>query len=86
MISEILELFVNTLTADDKYSLLNSENLWQPIQKQLSKKQQTFSDFFASFLKFTSNVEYFETKDDRHSLCFSEITYWEKCEDVIPKM
>ena len=62
MISEILELFVNTLTADDKYSLLNSENLWQPIQKQLSKKQQTFSDFFASFLKFTSNVEYFEKK------------------------
>ena len=30
--SEILGLFVNTLTADDKYSLHNSENLTQPIQ------------------------------------------------------
>ena len=30
--SEILGLFVNTLTADDKYSLQNSENLTQPIQ------------------------------------------------------
>ena len=29
--SEILELFVNTLTADDKYSPCNSENLPQPI-------------------------------------------------------
>ena len=30
--SEILGLFVNTLTADDKYSLHNSKNLTQPIQ------------------------------------------------------
>ena len=32
-ISEILGLFVNTLTADDIYSLRNIENLQQPIQK-----------------------------------------------------
>ena len=31
---EILGVFVNTLTADDKYSLRNSENLLQPIQMQ----------------------------------------------------
>ena len=32
VICEILGLFVNTLTADDKYSLFNRENLPQRIQ------------------------------------------------------
>ena len=36
----ICEIFVNTLTPDDKYSLRNSEPLLQPIQTQLSKKQK----------------------------------------------
>ena len=35
---EILRLFVNILTADDKYSLVDSDNLTQPIQIQLSQK------------------------------------------------
>ena len=39
VISEILGLFVNTLTAYDKYSLRNDQNLWQTIQMQLSKKE-----------------------------------------------
>ena len=43
VISEILELFLNTLTADDKYSLRKSENFWQPIQMKLSKKETFFS-------------------------------------------
>ena len=38
VISEILAMFFSTLTADDKYSLRNRENLWQAIQMQLSKK------------------------------------------------
>ena len=62
VICEILELFVNTLTADDKYSLRNIENLWQPIQIQLSQRQKKFSQFFAAFLKLTSNFEQFEKK------------------------
>ena len=32
-ISETLGLFFNRLTADYKYSLCNSENLQQPIQR-----------------------------------------------------
>ena len=64
VISEILELFVDTLTTDYKYSLRNSENLQQPIQMSISKKQITFSEFFALFLKSKSNVEHFE-KDMR---------------------
>ena len=42
---EILGLFLNTLTADGKYSFCNSSNLPKDIQMQLYKKQ-TFSQFF----------------------------------------
>ena len=44
-------MFVNTLTADDKYYLLNRENLTQPIQMQLSQKQNSFSEFFFCIFK-----------------------------------
>ena len=60
MISKILGLFVNALTADDEYPLLKMENLLRRIKIQLSKKQKVFSGFFAAFLKFTSNLEPFE--------------------------
>ena len=63
---EILRLFVNTLTADDKYSLLKRDKLTQAIQMQLSKKKNTFSE-----IKF--NFEQFLKKDDPQSLCISEI-------------
>ena len=36
----MLRLFVNTLTANEKYCLLNRDNLMQPIQMQLSQKQK----------------------------------------------
>ena len=78
VISEILGLFVNTLSSYVKYSLCNSENLWQPIQMLLAKKQKTYFEFFAPFLKSTSNCEYFEKKHDPQSLCFSEITHCER--------
>ena len=60
-------MFVNTLTADDKYSPLNRDNLNQPIRTQLSQKQQAFSEFFLAFSKSTLNFEHFEKKDDPHS-------------------
>ena len=60
-------MFVNTLTADDKYSPLNRDNLIQPIRTQLSQKQQAFSKFFLAFSKSTLNFEHFEKKDDPHS-------------------
>ena len=62
VISEILGLFVNTLTADDKQSCRNSKNLRQPIQMQWSKKDETFFEFFASFLKLSSVFQIFEKK------------------------
>ena len=43
VIDKILRLLVNTLTADDKHYMLNRNNLAQPIQTQLSEKQNVFS-------------------------------------------
>ena len=40
------KVFVNALTARDKYSLRNRNNLTQPIQRQLSQKQETLWKFF----------------------------------------
>ena len=47
---------------------------------KLSKKQKTFSELLASFLKSTLNFEQFETKDAPHILCISDITY---CKNVV---
>ena len=68
----------NTLNADSKYLLLNRDNLTQPIQKQVSPKQKTFSEFFSAYLKFSLNFEHFQKKHDPHSWCISEITDPEK--------
>ena len=68
-------MFVNTLTADDKYSPLNRDNLTQPIRTKLSQKQQAFPQFFLAFSKSTLNFEHFEKKDDPPSLFISEITH-----------
>ena len=69
-----LGLLVNTLGANEKYPVLNRDNLTIPIQMQLSQKQKTFSQIFPAFLEFRSNFEYFEKKYDPHSFCISEIT------------
>ena len=62
MICKILGLFVNPLTADDKYSLLNRGNLFEHLQMQLSEKQKIFSEFFFAFSKFSFNFELFQQK------------------------
>ena len=49
---KIFWLLVNTFAANEKYLVLDRDNLAIPIQMQLSQKQKTFSRFFAAFLKF----------------------------------
>ena len=71
---QILGLLVNTLAADEKYRVLNRDNLTMPIQMQLSQKQKTFSHLFAWFLKSAINFKYFEKKVDLDGSCVSEIT------------
>ena len=59
------------MTADDKHSLLNLDNLTQPIPMQLSQKQKTFSEFFFAFLKSILSYGAFIKKEDPHSWCIS---------------
>ena len=44
---------------------------------QISGKLKTFSEFFIAFLKSTLNLEYFEKKDQSHSLSINEIIHCE---------
>ena len=74
MLCKVLTLFVNTLTPDGKYSLLNRDKLMQQTQILLSQREKTFFEFFPPFRKSTLNFEHFRKKDDTHSRCISEIT------------
>ena len=79
---EILRLFVNALTSDDKYSGSNMQNSPQQFQTPLSHKQKTFSGFFFTFLKCTWNLEHFQKKDEYPSLIISEIIDAERRGDL----
>ena len=63
----MLRLFVNILTAEDKYFLLDRDNLTQSNQILLSQKQKTFSLFLSAFFKSTLNFPDFPKKDEHHS-------------------
>ena len=60
VIRKILRLFFNTFTADDKHYLLNSDNLGELIQMQLSQKQKTFCQFSFAFLKSLLNYKHLQ--------------------------
>ena len=66
------------MTAVDKCSLPNRDNLMQPIHLQLSQKLKSFSEFFPAFSKSKVNFEDFRTKDDAHRLLISQATAYEK--------
>ena len=66
------------MSAVDKCSLPNRDNLMQPIHMQLSQKLKTFSQFFPAFSKSSLNFEHFQKKDDAHSLFICEATASEK--------
>ena len=72
-------MFVETLTADDKYSGSNMQRLPQQFQTPLSQKQKIFSGFFIAFLKCAWNLEPFQKKDEYPSLIISEIIDAEEC-------
>ena len=74
VIWKFLGRFLNTLDANDKYSVLIRHNLSQHLQMQLSQKEKAFSVlffffFFFSFWKSKFNFKYFQKKDHRHSWC-----------------
>ena len=71
--SEILTLFVWTLTTDDKYSRRKMLNFTQQFEARVSQTQDTFSGFFLAFLKYALNLEHLEKKDEYPSLVISRI-------------
>ena len=75
---EILGLIINRLTADDKYSRRNIQNLTQELQTAISQKQKTFSGIFITYLISITNSETFAKKVESASLSISEIIDTEK--------
>ena len=67
LLGEILEVFVNTLIADNEYPVHDCENLPLPMQMQWCEKQKYFSQFFVLFPESICNFKHFEKKGDRHS-------------------
>ena len=73
--SEILRLFVNTLTADGKYFCRNMQNFQKQLQTPLCQKENNFSGIFFDFLNFVWNLQHFEKKSEYPSLIISEIIH-----------
>ena len=66
------------MTADDKYSRRNIQNLTQELQTAISQKQKTFSGTFITYLKSITNSEAFAKKVESASLNICEIIDAEK--------
>ena len=73
VIHKFLRIFVNTLTVDDKHHLLKRDNLVEPIQIQLSKKQKKFSEFFLAFSKSILNFKHLSKKKTQIADVFPDI-------------
>ena len=71
--SEFFRLFVNTLTADDKYSRRNMQIFWQQLQTPLSQEGKPFCEIFIAFLKYAWNLDHSEKKGEYPSLIITEI-------------
>ena len=71
--SQILTLFFNTLTTDDKYSRRNMLNFTQQFEPPLSQKQKIFSLLCLAFLKCALNLEHFAKKDEYSSPVISKV-------------
>ena len=80
---QILGLLLNTLAADEKYPVLNRDNLTIPIHIQLSQKRITFSQFLAPILKSSLNFKHLEKQMTLTAFVFTKLqtpkTYSDKC-------
>ena len=66
------------MSAVDKCSLPNTDNLMQPIHMQLSQKVKNFSEFFLAFSKNRLNFEHFQKQEGAHSLLICDATACKK--------
>ena len=65
--------FFNTLTADDKYSLISRDNWMKTSQMDLSQKQNVFSELFSAFSESALNFEHFQKKMTLIAHVFSKL-------------
>ena len=54
-------------------SILNRNNLKQPIQMQISKKKKCVSEFSSPFLELKLYFEHLKKKDGRHAYIFRKL-------------
>ena len=79
---EILRLFVNTLTPDDKYSHHYMQIFFRQIQTPLSQKWKSFCRLLVAYLKCSLNLEHSWKKEEYPSLIITKIiaserdVYW----------
>ena len=64
----------DTLATDEKYLVLNRDNLMIPIQIQLSQKKHFFCEIFVGVLKSRLDFKDFQSKDDPHEVSIFEVT------------
>ena len=74
--------FLNTLTADSKYSVIGRDKWRQTIQMHLSQEPKCFSEFFFWVFRICIKFRTFSKKDDPHSLCISEFTDHERRAEI----
>ena len=70
---KVFRPFLNTLTANDKYSLISKNKWMQTIQMHLSQKQYIFSGFFWSFFESALNFENFQKKTSLIAYVFRKL-------------
>ena len=73
---QIIGLFVNLLTADDKYSLLKTGYLLQSFQMPLSQKGKIYSQFFFTFSKFGFNFRHSQKRMKQEFLHIQLTTFF----------
>ena len=71
--SDMLRVFVNTLTPDDKYFRRNMQIFWQQLQTTLSQKGKIFCQFLIVFLNCGWNLQRSENQEEYPSLIITEI-------------
>ena len=64
---KLVGLLVHTLTADDKYSSRNIQNLTQELQTVIYQKQKAFYRIFITYLKARRSSDDFAQKDESPS-------------------
>ena len=65
---------LNTLTANDKYSLISKDKWMQRILMHLSQERKFFAEFFLLFFESSLNIQHFQKKMTLIAYVFPKLT------------